>query len=177
MSLGRPRIWLALGTLAWRLRLWRSGRAIIRIARLPLARAQFELVPRSGRMLLDQALLQDVWSILLSVQGPAPAPDVLSPLLAELYAGLSVHVVALDIDADAAADRVSEREGGLSRFDGLPRESVAALLSKAGPMTSALAEAARRSGLKVDTIDAAGTVGEVVGAALAVFGCTIERPR
>jgi hypothetical protein len=138
---------------------------------------QLETMPRAGQILLDQALLQDVWSILLSLGGELPPIDVLSTFLVELYGGLSVHILILDVDVETAARRVSERKNGMSRFDGLPIDSISERLAGAGPMTSSLVTAAGRSGLKIEKIDARGNPSEVVQTALHVLAGVAERPR
>lgn len=171
-ALASPRLTLEMLVLTFRLGLWRSRRAIGLLARLPGTRRQFEQMRRPVPLLLDQAMLQDVWTICVSAGCTSPAPATLAPLLSELYRRISVRVLHLKAEAATAAYRVSQRKGGRSKFDGLPMADISEQMTAAEPLTPSILEAAQRAGLEVYTIDASQHPESVVAAAVNVFGGT-----
>jgi hypothetical protein len=168
--LGRPRLSLALIALILRLELWRSARSLVFLTRLPLTRTRLTKLSRVAPMVLDQAMLQDVWSICVSADCIKPTPAILAPVVAELYRDLSVQVLYLEIDVATAAARVSQRKNGHSRFDGLPRATAALRLAHTVQLSASILESARLAGLEVYQIDAGQQPALVVDQALAVVG-------
>lgn len=164
-ALTSPRLVLEMLALVLRLGLWRNRRAVVHLARLPLVRARLEQGTHVT-LLLEQAMLQDVWSAFVSAGHGALPPAEIAPLLSQLYRRVPVRVLYLDLNGAAAAERVSQREGGQSRFDGLPQAVITRRLVEVEALTGSIVEAARQAGLTVIHLDATQPPAVVLSAAL-----------
>jgi hypothetical protein len=88
-----------------------------------LVRSEYEIV------LLDQGLLQNVWS--LSATGEAPRDDhYLVRLLQAIHDEFSPLIVGVHVGADLATERVTTRPTMRSRFDTLPASRTQSLLAR-----------------------------------------------
>lgn len=137
--------------LALRARLFR-GDSLSRLYRLVIkshwVRAQ------SGRLLLEEGCLQDLWSVCYSAGRTEPDPQHLAPLIRSLYRGVRARIVFLEVNPQNAFDRIRSRNHGKSRLDGLAEAELRQHLSKTAQLPHRLADAARLAGLSVETIDA-----------------------
>lgn len=102
-------------------------RLIVLLTRLDfmrrLAHSPYDIV------LLDQGLLQNVWS--LSVTGEPPTDDrYLRRLLEAIHDEFSPLVVGVHVGADLATERVTTRPTMRSRFDTLPADHAGSLLAR-----------------------------------------------
>jgi hypothetical protein len=165
-TIASPRLILTLVTIILRLHLWRSREAMVRILRLLVRRGKLLHMLKRDSMLLDQAMLQDVWSILVASDNNLANPDNLVPVLRELYRGISVEIIYLYLDPTTAARRVVGRQHGRSRFDGLPEVVAVQRLIRFEQLTASIAEAAQRAGLHVHPADSDTAPAVVTDAAL-----------
>ena len=116
---------------------------------------------RSGILLFDQGVMQSLWSILYASNCSDPDPGVIEPLLHALYDGTNTQIIVLEVDKAIAAKRVADRTYGRSRFDGLDKPDVDALLARATVLVAALVKAARGAGLPVRTLDGTASVAQL----------------
>ncbi|HEY5903524.1 MAG TPA: hypothetical protein VIU39_13295 [Anaerolineales bacterium] len=80
-------------------------------------------------LLLDQGLLQSIWS--LSATGEPPRDDCqLETLLQAIHAELSPLIVGVHVGADLAVERVTTRPTRRSRFDTIPASQASSLLRR-----------------------------------------------
>lgn len=170
-ALKSPRLVLLLIGLTLRFRLWRNQRTIAHLARLPVLRARLE--NRSHpTLLLDQAMLQDVWSIFVSAGHGVLPPGAIAPLLSELYRRAPVLVLYLELNVTTAAERIGQREGGGSRFDGLPRQMITDHLTEVAALIDSIVAAASKTGLKITRLDATQPPAVVLNSALEALRLT-----
>jgi thymidylate kinase len=83
---------------------------------------------RYDLVLLDQGLIQYIWSIF--VTGELPSDRDLHRLLAAILEEVSLAVIFVDIGIDTAAQRIRERETMSSRFDEFSTPRVQEYLSR-----------------------------------------------
>ncbi len=82
-------------------------------------------------VVLDQGLIQNVWSI--TAAGDPPKDERgLRPLVERLLSGFSPLLVLVDIDVERAVERIGDRPTMDSRFDRMPAGRAAALLGRHG---------------------------------------------
>lgn len=124
--------------------------SLVRLVRL-VAKTD-RLRSQSGSLLLDQGFLQDLWSILYSARSE-PDPEQLARLIRALYRSIDARIVFIDVDSETALKRLSGRDYGRSRLDGLPDAEVRSSLSRTARLPHIIVESARRAGLKVETFD------------------------
>jgi hypothetical protein len=162
-ALLEPRVWLAVGVATLRLGIWKSPDGVRRMATLPLLRARTGIFLERHALALDQLLMQELWSALVSAGNYTPDSGALASLLGALYERLPVRLLCLDLDSGRAAERIASRTGGLSRFDGLPAETIAEKLRPAEALIKTISEAAERTGLTVHRLDAGRESKDLVG--------------
>lgn len=107
----------------------------------------------SGRLLLEEGYLQDLWSICYSAGKTEPDPRLLAPIIRCLYREIDARVVLLEIDPESAFDRIRGRARGRSRLDRLNDPELRRSLTATAQLPRILADAARLAGLKVATLD------------------------
>ena len=128
-----------------------SRESLVRLAKL-VAKSRW-LASQRGQFILDQGLLQDLWSIHYASGRFDPDPKALSPLLRRLYRGVDAQILFIDVDQQTAAKRIRSRSRGDSRLDGLPEAQVKASLANGARVPQAILEAARDAALPVTVID------------------------
>jgi thymidylate kinase len=140
--------------------------AVLRFARAArLTRAESlgrlsRLVAKSRRLrsvgepvLLDQGLMQELWSVLYASGRTQIDPALVAPLIKALYDPSDTCVVYVTIDAATAAQRVSGRSKGNSRLDRKDPGEIADELTSASELPDRLIEGARLAGISVRTVD------------------------
>lgn len=108
----------------------RSLASLTRAANLLILLDDLRAIP-AGRydvILLDQGLVQYIWSIF--VAGGLPPDQHLRRLLATIFEEVPLTIIFVEIDAAAAASRIGRRETQASRFDEFSPARVQAYLSK-----------------------------------------------
>ena len=154
-----PRVsWAAIAT-AFNQRL-STPESLSRLVKL-VARSRW-LASQGGQVVLDQGLLQDLWSIHYASGRFDPDPKSLSPLLRQLYKGLDARILFINVDEKTAAARIRGRADGDSRLDGLPEADVQASLSRGSQVPQAILQAVKNAGLPVTTIDGSAPLQEVL---------------
>jgi len=106
-----------------------------------------------GAILLDQGLLQELWSVLYAAHKTAVDPAVAAPLIRAIYEGIDARIVYLEVDAETASGRIADRLHGNSRLDGLEAAQIHEDLVRTSALPDSLIEAARLAGIKVQSID------------------------
>lgn len=134
--------------------------SLFRLIRL-VAKAHW-LKSQGGRLLLDQGLHQEVWSILFSAGSEDPDPAIISPLIQCLYRGTDTKIVFIDVDSETASARISGRRHGQSRFDTVPEDSLRQQLERSGRLTRRIVDASRAAGLRVERLDGSATPASLV---------------
>ena len=147
-------LWRSVTRAAWRLGVWKSPDGARRLATLPFLRARTRMFLDASTLALDQLLIQEVWSALVSARNLEPDSDLLADLLTALYRDIDVLLVCLHIDAPEAAERVAGRTVGYSRFDGLGAQAVAQRLAPTAGLVDRISDAAELSELRVRRLDA-----------------------
>lgn len=146
---------LAILARLWSVDSWR------RLTRLLLMRRWW--IAQSAPMLFDQALLQNVWSLLIASGRTRTDPAIVVPLLRAFYRGMKVLVIVIEVEPAVAAHRIVARVGGNSRFDRLSAADAELQVSRSVELVKAIAEACRRAGLTVQSLDGSATPGDLAG--------------
>lgn len=161
-----PRSWRAL-RFAFHARIanYHSLRRLLRaVAKSDLMRSQ------GGTVLLDQGLLQELWSILYAQGRIEPDPELLSPLIRSLYSGIDARILFVDVDSATAARRIAGRSHGHSRLDGLADRETRDHLERTAELPRRIIEAARLAGLQVELVDGSAPLDEQADAVIAAVG-------
>lgn len=144
-------------------------RLVLRVARLAAAarisdsdslRRSLRIIAKSERLrrerglvVLDQGLLQELWSMLYASGCYDPDPARLSAAIKSLYGGIEARIVFIEVDSATASARVAQRAHGHSRLDGLPDHQIGEQLELAAELPRRIVKAARTAGLDVRRID------------------------
>jgi len=126
---------------------------------------------RSARapVLLDQGLLQDLWSILYASRKTRIDPRLAVPLIRLLYEGIDARIVYVEIDPEIASARIASRPHGNSRLDGLESRAIEEGLVRAHALPAALVAAAQQAGIPVQFVDGSRPTQTVADAIAAIF--------
>jgi thymidylate kinase len=113
--------------------------------------------------MLEELLLQNLWSALVLADAQSARPECLAPLISRLYSGVDPVVFYFKVSPDAAARRVSSRTDGKSPyFDNLPEQETAQRLRTfAGTMEDVM-KAASHAGLRIVPVDGSQPVDAIV---------------
>lgn len=165
------RIWLAISRAALALRIWKSPDGLRRLATLPFLRARLRIfLLKSEILLMDQCLIQEMWSALVSARNTEPDGVALTRLLRSLYQDTPVLLLLrFDLNSAAAAARIAGRPVGYSRYEGLPEGTIAAMLLPSEEIVRRIASAVGMAGLATDGLDAGRSLHGLVGEARAVL--------
>lgn len=128
-----------------------SGDSLFRLGRLVVK--SHWIRSQSGRMLLQEGFLQDLWSIFYSAGRFQPDPRLLSSFIASIYRGLDARIMFIEVDTETALIRIGGRRSGKSRLDGVPEPVLRRRLVDTGELTRRIAEAAEHAGLHVERLD------------------------
>lgn len=102
-----------------------------------LANGSYDMV------ILDQGIMQDIWSIAAS--GHPPSDDTyLERLINSILDRLSLLVVVIDIDVEKAIQRIARRQTMRSRFDRMPVNQAEALLNRHKDVFTQIVKVVRR---------------------------------
>lgn len=102
-------------------------------------------------VLMDQGLLQEIWSV--GITGAPPALTAIQSTLSLLFESRSIAIVHFKIDIDAAIKRIQSRSTQGSRFDQMSIESAQVMLLKYAPYLDQILESARSLGAPILEID------------------------
>ena len=103
-------------------------------------------------MVLDQGPLQAMWSIFFTEGRTRPPRQALVRAIRLLYADIGVVLVEIAVPPDTAANRITTREEGSSRLDGLPLGTTRRKLEACADLPAALIAAAREAGLIIHSL-------------------------
>jgi thymidylate kinase len=102
---------------------WRAAKLLIRLNFIKsIMEENYDLI------LLDQGLIQNIWSI--SATGNQPPEKTIIELLKSILEEISLNIVLVDIDVDIAIDRITKRPTMASRFDKMSLLMVEKMLTK-----------------------------------------------
>jgi thymidylate kinase len=160
----RPIAAIRAATFAFDARLTRAE-SFRRFARL-LPKADW-LRAQHGMILLDQGPLQELWSTLYASDCLHPEEAELSSLIASIYSGLDTLVMFIELNPQVASARIARRSHGHSRFDELEDAELGAGIARGAQLAQRISEAARRAGLRVETLDGAAPIEVLVNALVA----------
>ena len=118
---------------------------------------------QTGRFVLEEGHLQELWSIFYSARKAEPDPQLLAPLVSRLYGGLNAQIVFLDVSVGDAFDRIRCRVHGRSRLDRLTELELRQHLAATAQLPYRIADAARAAGLTVERVDASLPIETTVG--------------
>jgi thymidylate kinase len=113
---------------------------------------------RCPLILLDQGLLQEIWSV--GITGSPPAIEHLQQMLALLFYQRSMAVVHFEIDIETALCRLQNRPTESSRFDLMQPEVAHSLLSTYTPYLQEILNCTRSLNIPVLQIDGSLSVKE-----------------
>lgn len=130
-----------------------------------------------GVVLLDQGVLQALWSIFYTEAEFDTDLQHLSGVLRSFYDGIDAHIVAVQVPPDIAASRVDSRSTGTSRLDRLSEDRVLAELEQVGELSQSILRAARAAGLRVTLLDGTQPVAELVAQLEAILAETRSEAR
>lgn len=102
-------------------------------------------------IVLDQGLLQEVWSV--GITGSPPSTAQLAPVLASIFQSRSIAVVHFQVDIETAGDRLQSRSTKRSRLDQMQPEASSALLSNYAPYLQDILDCTRSLDIPVLSID------------------------
>lgn len=144
------------------LRLWSHGEALNYLFRLPVQKLRLKNTLQDQPHLLEQLLLQNIWSALVSAQIDSVRPDCLAPLIARLYHNINTTIFYFDISPEEAARRIHRRKNGTSRFDGLAEEKISNGMKTLSNLMKNIMTSASYAGLNIVYIDAAKSIDEIL---------------
>lgn len=153
-----PLIYLFAIKLMFTLKLWKSATALNYLFRLPVQKLRTcEALRKSQKTpyVLEQLLLQNLWSALISTDLISVEPQSLVPFVARLYQGMNTVILDFDIIPDQASHRVFERQNGTSRFDNLVQPEISKHLNEKSDLMRSVVDAARYAGVPTVKINAA----------------------
>jgi hypothetical protein len=128
-----------------------AGESLWRLLRI-VARAEM-IRSHDGPVLLDQGLLQELWSILAAAGRTDIRASELEPFVRSLYSGIDVRILFVDVEIGELVRRISQRAHGHSRFDGLGERDLRDNLVRADGLCRSIIEAAALARLPVETMD------------------------
>lgn len=142
--------WLwALAMLAMQTPIWhREG--LDRLIRLALMRTWMRR--QEHLLVLDQGPMQALWSIFFTQGCTRPPRRALVQAIRLLYADIRVLLVEIVVPPDIAATRITTRQDGGSRLDGLPLGITRRKLQACGDLPAHLMAAAREAGLIIHSL-------------------------
>lgn len=147
-------LYVSCAKLALKLRMGNNRAALSRLFRLPVQKRKIALAARDGRWLLEQYLLQNLWSVLIDADIDAASPEILAPFITRLYRGLDPLIVFFDLPDHEASRRVAARKDGQSRFDRMDGVEIESALQKGATAMRAVINASLYAGLHIVTLDA-----------------------
>lgn len=154
-----------------------SGRSLAAAARLIASRRLMrrESMLRLGRLiakhdwlasqtdivLLDQGMLQELYSALYAARIDDVEPAALRPLLAALYRPLRATIYVLNVDPSVAEARIGQRTYGRSKLDRMAADRRASALARTLRLQQRIIAAARLTGLTVHELDGATDIAQL----------------
>lgn len=136
--------------------------SLARLVRLPAKSDRLRV--QTGTILLDQGLLQDVWSVLYGAGCIRPDVNLLSRFIGSLYRGMKVRICFIELDPETASARISGRSHGHSRLDGLDDQRIREDLERTAELPRRIIEAAQAAGVRVQRLDGSAPVPALVSA-------------
>lgn len=109
-------------------------------------------------LLLDQGLLQEIWSI--GITGTTPALADIKEELALIFSQRSIAIVDFQINIETAIHRIKNRPTEESRFDLMSQEAAQLLLSQYAPYLQDIINCAQTFDIPVLEIDSTLSVDE-----------------
>lgn len=109
-------------------------------------------------ILLDQGLLQEIWSIGLT--GTTPAIEDIKEELALIFSQRPIAIVDFQINIETAIQRIQNRPTDQSRFDLMSQEAAQQLLSQYAPYLQDIINCAQTFNIPVLEIDSSLSVDE-----------------
>jgi thymidylate kinase len=159
-----PLIYFYAARAALELELWREPKALECLLRLPVQKRRLAAAANSERFLLEELLLQNLWSTLVLADVRSARPECLAPLIARLYRGIDPVIFHFKITPETAAHRVSSRTDGKSPyFDNLPERETAGRLRRFAGVMEDVMKAASHAGLRIVPVDASQPIETIVG--------------
>jgi hypothetical protein len=131
-------------------RLW-NRESLWRLLRL-LTKSQ-AMRSKCDRVLLDQGLLQELWSALAAAGRHEVPSSVLVSLIRSLYDGIDARILYVEIGVEGALQRIAARRDGHSRLDGLWRDELRNELVRSTELARRIIDSAISAGLPVEVID------------------------
>lgn len=92
-------------------------------------------------IILDQGLLQYIWSIAVTGEGPKN-DKYLARVLKSILDEISLFVIMVDVETDLAIERIVSRPTMRSRFDHMPASKAQAILSRHKEIFSQIVDSA-----------------------------------
>ena len=157
--------------LTFELGLFKNRKSLSYLFKLPVQKTRLINGVKESPALLEQLLLQNIWSALVCANVKSIKPHVLSPFLLRLYRGLDPVVLYFTIAPEDAAKRVYRRKNGSSRFDGLPQEETLKQLTLSTGLMNDLMVAASYAGLDIRHIDGGAPVDQVSADLKGIIEC------
>jgi hypothetical protein len=128
----------------------RHREGLDRLIRLAVVRTWMR--KQSDLIVLDQGPLQALWSIFYTEGRTRPPRQALVRVISLLYADINVQLIEIAVPPDIAATRITIREQGNSRLDGLPLAVARRKLEACAELPADLIAAAREAGLFVHSL-------------------------
>lgn len=135
--------------------------SLLRLGRL-IAKHRW-LASQSETVLLDQGMLQELYSALYAARVDDVEPAALRPLLAALYRPLRATIYVLHVDPSVAEARIGQRTYGRSKLDRMAAAHRASALARTLRLQQRIIAAAQIAGLTVVDLDGAADIGQLAG--------------
>ena len=133
-----------------RLRLFRRE-GLFRLAKL-IAKQRW-LRSQDATVLLDQGMLQELYSALFASGRKDVDAASLAPLIKLLYRGLDVQILVIEVAPSVASARIGKRTYGRSKLDRLRDDRLDAELQRTLRLQGRIIEAARLADLPIEVLD------------------------
>jgi hypothetical protein len=151
--------------------LWRNPESVAYIMRLPDQKYRMMQAARGGQsFVLEQFLLQNVWSAFVAAGRTKVTAQALAPFLRRLYRDMDPLLLVTELDSAMAAQRVAARAAGTSRFDGHSVAELQVALADLAGLTEDIVKAAEYAGLYVRRVRTSQTPADAVAAARVAIG-------
>ena len=133
--------------------------SLLRLARL-IAKHRW-LASQSDIVLLDQGMLQELYSALYAAKMKDVEAVALKPLIEALYRPLDATIYVLQVDPSVAAARIGQRTYGRSKLDRMAADHRGSALARTLLLQRRIIEAAELAGLTVERLDGGADISQL----------------
>lgn len=136
------------------IRAWKSADACSYLFRLPVQKMRMIRNASNSRFLMEQLLLQNLWSALISTECKKVRTELLIPVIKSLYRNVGIVILYYDASVETAIQRIKSRKNGTSRLDHMSDEELRFHIERGSILIRDIIRAASFAGLPIVKINA-----------------------